>query len=113
MVPKLKRSLVNAGLIFLYLAVVLALYFLGVPCLFKAAFGIPCPGCGMTHAFLALLKLDFKAAFRYNAMIFVLPFVAAFLVLPFDFFRSKKMTPVWIAIGALFIANWIVKLILG
>ena len=39
-------------------------------------FGIPtgldCPSCGVTRMCLALLRLDFAAAFRYNAAILVL-----------------------------------------
>ena len=30
--------------------------------------GIPCPGCGMTRAFLSLLHLDFKTAFFYHPL---------------------------------------------
>ena len=34
-------------------------------------FGFPCPGCGMTRATLALLRLDFVAAFKYNPSIYI------------------------------------------
>lgn len=35
-------------------------------CLMKAAFGIPCPGCGILHSLSALLRLDFHNAVRFN-----------------------------------------------
>jgi Protein of unknown function (DUF2752) len=39
----------------------------GWPCPVKSALGIPCPGCGLTRASLALLKGEFAAAFRTHA----------------------------------------------
>ncbi len=35
-------------------------------CLFKMVTGFPCPGCGLTRAFLSILHFDFKASFFYN-----------------------------------------------
>ena len=43
-----------------------------VPCLFRLATGFMCPGCGVTHMCLALLRLDFKAAFQANPVVMVL-----------------------------------------
>ena len=39
----------------------LALYLLDIGCVFRLMTGIPCPGCGMTRAWLAALRLDFSA----------------------------------------------------
>lgn len=68
-------------LIFFYLAVI----FLGIgysrfilwtniaiPCQFTKYSGLQCPGCGVTRMCLALLRLDFTAAFGYNPVIFCL-----------------------------------------
>ena len=46
---------------------------LGWSCPLQHFTGIPCPGCGMSRAGFALLRLDFAAAFRYHPMIYVLP----------------------------------------
>jgi len=46
-------------------------------CPFKALTGLPCPGCGMTHAFLALGRLDFAGAFAANPLAFPLAALAA------------------------------------
>lgn len=39
----------------------------GWPCPFKSALGIPCPGCGLTRASIALLRGEFAAAFGAHA----------------------------------------------
>jgi hypothetical protein len=40
----------------------------GPPCLFRAAYGLPCPGCGFTRSILALWNLDLAASFRYHPL---------------------------------------------
>lgn len=57
-------------------AVVVAYYLLTwfTGCPFRYFFGISCPGCGMTRALLAALRLDFVAAFSYHPLFFLLPF---------------------------------------
>ena len=43
--------------------------FVSIPlCPIKNIFGISCPGCGMTRGFIAILKLDFISAIRYNVL---------------------------------------------
>lgn len=46
-------------------------------CPFKALTGLPCPGCGMTHAFLALGRLDLAGAWAANPLVFPLAALAA------------------------------------
>lgn len=39
----------------------------GWPCPVKSALGIPCPGCGLTRACIALFRGEFAAAFDLHA----------------------------------------------
>ena len=39
----------------------------GWPCIFKGALGLPCPGCGMTRATVALLRGEWQEALRLHA----------------------------------------------
>ena len=53
-----------------------------VPCLFRQVTGLKCPGCGVTSMCLALLRLDFAAAFRWNPGLMLLaPLLGALVVL--------------------------------
>ena len=44
----------------------------GIPCPIYAITGLQCPGCGISRMFLALLHLDFSAAFHYNPVVLCL-----------------------------------------
>ncbi len=47
----------------------------GNGCIVKFLTGFPCPACGLTRATFSILRLDFGAAFAFNPLIFVLPFI--------------------------------------
>lgn len=49
-----------------------------IPCIWKALFDFHCPGCGLTTAFISILKLDFKKAFESNWLIYI--------IIPFGFY---------------------------
>ena len=50
-------------------------------CLFTAAFGVRCPGCGSLRALHALAHGDLKSALAFNApLVYVLPLAIALLL---------------------------------
>lgn len=65
-----------------------------IPCLWKSVFGFSCPGCGLTSAFIALLKLNPTEAFYSNPMIFLLlPFGVVIVTKSYKRFKVAQTTP--------------------
>jgi hypothetical protein len=54
-------------------------------CPFNLLTGLPCPGCGSTRAFLALMSGDLERAIAYNSLLFIAPII---LVAMYFFFRN-------------------------
>ncbi len=68
----------------------------GLPCLFRLITGWQCPGCGISHMCMALLRFEFPAAFAANpAVLLLLPlWCVVFGLLALQYIRtgSKKMS---------------------
>ena len=58
----LSAGIILAGLLY----GIAAMHGFGIPCLLRTFTGLLCPGCGNSRAAMALLRLDFAAAFSYN-----------------------------------------------
>ena len=82
-------------------------------CPFFRLFHIPCPGCGMTRAYISLLRFDFQGAFQNHAL-FPIPAIWAIYYLCGKHFKAKPSTELfWLIVSALlFIIRWITILIL-
>lgn len=110
-----KVVLINMGLVlllFLYYKIYIT-FNIGIPCIFKLATGLDCPGCGITRCLFSLINFDLKSAFNYNALvtILILPFTVYYLYVNYCYVLNKpnklidkvnKITPVLLVITILY-----------
>lgn len=73
--------------------------------------GIPCPGCGMTRAYIALLHLDFRAAFYYHPLFWMVPLcIIVFFIKKGPFANKKIRTAIWSLMIAVLIIVYLLRL---
>jgi len=93
------------------IAVILYSYTVG--CLLNRLTGITCPGCGLSRAYLACLRLDFAAAFAYHPLFPLLPPYILYILWHhiFHFPGSKKLTVVLtVVMAVLLVGVWLIRL---
>ncbi len=73
----------------LFIGVSIALYANGWTCPILRFFGVECFSCGLTRAWLAVLRLDFVAAFSYNFMFPAVPILFLYLLFNGKLFTNK------------------------
>ena len=86
----------------------------GWNCPVKYLTGVPCPGCGLSRALAALLRLDFRAALRLHPMIFVLPPVVLYALFgrkPLLGSKIHERMLLW-GVATLHIGIWLLRLAL-
>ena len=69
--PKRKKQALHAlfaGLILFSVLYLVTCIFKITLCPIKNLFGVPCFGCGMTRAFIAIIHLNFKEAIRLHVL---------------------------------------------
>lgn len=72
-----------------------------LPCLHYLTTGTLCAGCGITRMFLALLRLDFVAAWHYNGAVLALLGFWNFVALGLFFGKPKFLQMPWVLYGML------------
>ena len=104
----LKEKLISTAI---YVAMVCIFYFLDISCLFLTFTKIPCPGCGMTRAILAALRLDFKTAFHLHPMFWSLPLLYLYFLFDDGLFANKYIDKILLYfIGFGFVLQWVLKI---
>lgn len=80
-------------------------------CPFYLFFKIPCPGCGMTRACFALLKMNFQEAFHYHCL-FPIPLLwAGYHLFQNHIKRNRRLENVLIVLSILlFFIRWVIIL---
>ena len=88
-----------------FVCVVLALFIFelsGIPCISRYFFGVSCPGCGMTRAWLSALRLNFEQAFYYHPMFWGVPLAALIVI-----FRRKMPVRIFWTLTVLIVVAYI------
>lgn len=100
---KKEKLLVLGGLA---LAVLLCRIF-EIPCFYRVLFDIPCPTCGMTRAYISLLRFDISGAFAYHPLFWSIPILALFFWFDGKIFPKKAVNiTVLAAVVSLFFIRW-------
>lgn len=61
-----------------------------IPCIWNLMFDIHCPGCGLTAAFIDLLKFNPRGAWDSNPLIYlIIPIIVIYFFLDFRKFKMK------------------------
>lgn len=80
-------------------------------CPIRELTGIPCPGCGMSRAWLSLLRGDFAAAWRYHPLFWLVPVALALLFVKKGPLATVKGRAVlWSLIALTFVLVYLLRL---
>lgn len=89
----------------------------GQLCPSRILLGRICPGCGLTRAGLALLRLDFAGAFSWNPAIFLwAPYLFCLLLMRYGFGSaalSPSRRPGVVLLAAICLLTWVSFLLHG
>ena len=93
-------------------AVVLAMRHWNIGCPIRAVFGIPCPGCGLTRAFSALIHGRFVEALYYHPLIVFVPFGLYSVFTNGKPTKSEKVNMILLISSlSLIVVVWLIRLI--
>lgn len=85
--------IITSILLILFLIIHFTHYY--IPCIFHEITGLYCPGCGITRMFLALLKGNIYAAFRYNMLVFCSLPLIIFFCIEYIYSKYKNKIPLY------------------
>lgn len=63
-----------------FIVLILILYVTGIGCPISFLFGVSCPGCGLTRAYMSLIHMDLKSAFIYHPLFILPPIIFAIYI---------------------------------
>ena len=106
-----KKKLISKDNVpYIFLGVLLlAIVIRGNACILKNITGLPCPSCGLTRAYYAVLGGDIKTAFFCHPLFWAVPFIFIFAA---NYKKVKYNKLILLFILAVFLAVYIVRMIL-
>lgn len=99
-IERLKELLTIIGCVALYC---LVLTILNITCPIKYVTGISCAGCGMSRAFLSLIKGNITDAFNYHPLFWTVPIFVIIYI-----YRDKIPSKVFKVVVAVYLIAFIV-----
>lgn len=111
----LRKPVILLLMVVVLVGISLSIYSGGSLCVIRSITGLPCPGCGMTRALIALSKLEFTKAVRFHPLsLMMLPFGGLLVFSPFNSslrrLIGKKVF--WQLLIAIFLVVYIVRMFL-
>ena len=88
---KITHLPVKLALTAAYLGLAALWYICDIPCVFRAALGVRCPGCGTTRAWLAAICGRLPEAFSYNPLFWAVPVLYIFILYDGHIFRKELL----------------------
>ena len=106
-------SKINVHTLLAFAAMVLMVYILDIGCMVKYLFGVPCPGCGLTRAWLAVFRGDFSAAFAWHPLFWAAPVFIIWGVLYNGAVFKKRIynNILWYGALTIYIGVYIIRMI--
>ncbi len=94
------------------IALILLVFTWGCP--IRNITGFPCPGCGMTRAYLSAFQLDFQSAFYWHPLwLLAVPLILVGVFRPQGLFKSKRADNIlWISLAIVFFGVYILRMAL-
>ncbi len=77
----------------------------GIPCVFRLVTGLKCPGCGVTHMALCLMRGDLSGAFYENPVVLIL--------LPIGLILAIRLTYRYLRTGSKRLTRWENRMVIG
>lgn len=107
---RLKNQKLFSNILFFFGLLIFAfLWVKHIGCPLRRIFGVPCAGCGMTRAVIALFHGNFSLAWHYHPLVYLLPIVFSAIV--FQNKMSKKAIAVfWSVMFTLFTVVYLFRL---
>lgn len=87
----------------------IGIFFLTYGCPIRFFTGISCPGCGMSRALAALLRLDFSLAFEMHPLVFLLP-VAVLIYFCRRLIPKRAMTALCVLALLLLLTVYVIRM---
>lgn len=64
-------------------SIIILILIFNTKCIFKSIIGIPCPGCGLTRAWISFIEGDIPKAFYWHPLFLMIPILAILIFLYF------------------------------